>query len=157
MMLLPTNLRNRVLLFSLLAFAAGTTVFAAQKNPESVQVTIGTILVSNQNDDFDPQLKSMEKQLRVLKYRSYRLLKNDTQKVPWQGSKVFEIPGGRSLTVAPQEFQNIRIALKVRLTEREKPLLDTTVTVPNKGNFLYVGGPPHEGGNLVLSISAAAQ
>ena len=68
MMLLPTNLRNRVLLFSLLAFAAGTTVFAAQKNPESVQVTIGTILVSNQNDDFDPQLKSMEKQLRVLKY-----------------------------------------------------------------------------------------
>ena len=74
-----------------------------------------------------------------------------------EGSKVFEIPGGRSLTVAPQEFQNNRIALKVRLTEREKPLLDTTVTVPNKGNFLYVGGPPHEGGNLVLSISAAAQ
>ena len=106
MMLLLTNLRNLVLLFSLIAFAAVATVFAAEKNPQSVQVTIGTILVSNQNDDFDPKLKSMEKQLRVLKYRSYRLLRNDSQNVPWQGNKVFEIPGGRSLTVAPQEFQN---------------------------------------------------
>ena len=155
--MLLTKLRNLVLLFSLLSFGAWATVFAAEKNPQSVQVTIGTILVSNQNDEFDSKLKGMEKQLRVLKYRSYRLLRNETQNVPWQGNRVFEIPGGRSMTVAPQEFQNNRIALKVRLTEREKPLLDTTVTVPNKGNFLYVGGPPHEGGNLVLSISAAAQ
>jgi hypothetical protein len=99
----------------------------------------------------------MEKQLRVLKYRSYRLLKDETQNVPWQGNKNFEIPGGRSLSVAPQQFRNNRISLKVRLTERDKPLLDTMVTVPNKGNFLYLGGPPHEGGTLVLSIAASAQ
>jgi hypothetical protein len=151
------KLRNPALHFSFLLFLTVATVRAAEKNPQSVQVTIGTILVSNQHDEFDPKLKSMEKQLRVLKYRSYRLLRDETQNVPWQGNKVFEIPGGRSLTVVPQEFQNNRIALKVRLTERDKPLLDTTVTVPNKGNFLYLGGPPHEGGNLVLSISAAAQ
>jgi hypothetical protein len=59
------------------------------------------------------------------------------------------------LTVAPQEFRNNRIALKVTLTEGQKPLLDTTVRIPNKGNFI-LGGPPHEGGALVLSISAAA-
>jgi hypothetical protein len=149
-------LLSLVLLFNLLPFAAKVRLSAADKNPQSVQVTIGTILVSNQGDEFDPKLKGMEKQLRVLKYRSYRLLKDETQNVPWQGNKIFEIPGGRSLTVMPQEFQNNRIALKVRLTERDKPLLDSTVTVPNKGNFLYLGGPPHEGGNLVLSISAAA-
>lgn len=145
------------LLFSLVSVAAAVRVAAADKDPQSVQVTIGTILVSNQSDEFDAKLKGMEKQLRVLKYRSYRLLKDETQNVPWRGNKSFEIPGGRSLTVAPQEFQNNRIALKVRLTERNKPLLDTTVTVPNKGNFLYLGGPPHEGGTLVLSISAAVQ
>lgn len=145
------------LLFSLASVAAAVRVAAADKDPQSVQVTIGTILVSNQSDEFDAKLKGMEKQLRVLKYRSYRLLKDETQNVPWRGNKSFEIPGGRSLTVAPQEFQNNRIALKVRLTERNKPLLDTTVTVPNKGNFLYLGGPPHEGGTLVLSISAAVQ
>jgi hypothetical protein len=145
------------LLFSLVSVAAVVRVAAADKDPQSVQVTIGTILVSNQSDEFDAKLKSMEKQLRVLKYRSYRLLKDETQNVPWRGNKSFEIPGGRSLNVAPQEFRNNRIALKVRLTERDKPLLDTTVTVPNKGNFLYLGGPPHEGGTLVLSISAAVQ
>lgn len=149
------NLLRLALLFSLVSISAGDRIEAA--DPQSVQVTIGTILVSNQNDEFDPKLKSMEKQLRVLKYRSYRLLKDESQTVPWRGNKSFEIPGGRSLNVTPQEFQNNRISLKVRLTERNKPLLDTTVTVPNKGNFLYLGGPPHEGGTLVLSISAAAQ
>ncbi|HEX9788243.1 MAG TPA: hypothetical protein VGB09_09455 [Candidatus Binatia bacterium] len=151
------KLLSLALFFSLVSVAAGARVAAADKDPQSVQVTIGTILVSNQNDEFDAKLKGMEKQLRVLKYRSYRLLKDETQNVPWRGNKSFEIPGGRSLTVAPQEFQNNRIALKVRLTEHNKPLLDTTVTVPNKGNFLYLGGPPHEGGTLVLSISAAVQ
>jgi hypothetical protein len=149
------NLLRLGLLFSLVSITAGDRIEAA--DPQSVQVTIGTILVSNQNDEFDSKLKSMEKQLRVLKYRSYRLLKDESQTVPWRGNKSFEIPGGRSLSVTPQEFQNNRISLKVRLTERNKPLLDTTVTVPNKGNFLYLGGPPHEGGTLVLSISAAAQ
>jgi hypothetical protein len=148
------KLLRLALLFSLVQ-VAGNRVDAA--DPQSVQVTIGTILVSNQNDEFDPKLKNMEKQLRVLKYRSYRLLKDETQTVPWRGDKSFDIPGGRSLTVTPQEFQNNRVSLKVRLTERNKPLLDTTVTVPNKGHFLYLGGPPHEGGTLVLSISAAAQ
>jgi hypothetical protein len=98
----------------------------------------------------------LEKQLRVLKYRSYRLLKEESQNIPWQGNKLFEIPGGRSLMVAPQEFQDNRIGLTVRLTDGKKPLLDTTVRIANKGNFI-LGGPPHEGGVLVLSISAAVQ
>lgn len=153
------NMRRlkKILSLALLFSSVWATAGLAAADLQSVQVTIGTILASNQNDEFDPKLKGMEKQLRVLKYRSYRLLKDETQNVPWRGSQNFEIPGGRSLTVAPQELQNNRISLKVRLTERNKPLLDTTVTVPNRGHFLYLGGPPHEGGTLVLSISAAAQ
>ena len=58
--------------------------------------------------------------------------------------------------VVLQEFQDNRIGLKVRLTEGQKPLLDTTVRIANRGNFI-LGGPPHEGGVLVLSISAVAQ
>jgi hypothetical protein len=131
-------------------------VGAAEKNPQSVQVTIRTILAGNKSDEFDPKLKGMEQQLKPLKYRSYRSLKDEGQDVPWQGTKSFEIPGGRSLSVAPQEFQNNRIALKVRLTERDKPVIDTTVTIQNKGIFI-LGGPPHEGGILVLLISAAVQ
>lgn len=129
---------------------------AAEKTPESVHVTIRTILAANKGDEFDPKLKGMEQQLKTLKYRSYRSLKDDDQDVSWRGTGSFDIPGGRLLIVEPQEFEKNRIALKVRLTEGEKPILDTTVRIPNKGNFI-LGGPPHEGGTLVLSISAAAQ
>jgi hypothetical protein len=156
MMKLLKKLPSRVLLFSWLSAVAAGVLGAAEKQPQSVQVSIGTILASNQNDEFDANLKGLETQLRVLKYRSYRLLKNDSQTVPWRGEKVFEIPGGRSLTVTPQGFQDNRISLKVRLTQGQKPVLDTTVKIPNKGNFI-LGGPPHEGGALVLSISASAQ
>ncbi len=150
------HLLKTALLFSLLMAAVVPWVQAADRNTQLVRVTIGIILASNQNDEFDAKLKAMEKQLKVLKYRSYRLLKDESQDVGWRTNGVFDVPGGRSLTVAPQELRNNRIALKVRLTEGQKPLIDTTVRIPNKGNFI-LGGPPHEGGALVLSISAAAE
>jgi hypothetical protein len=146
----------RVLLFSLLAMLAVAVSGTAQTQPQNIEVRIGAILASNQNDEFDARLKGLEKQLRVLKYRSYRLLTDKSENIPRNGNKVFEIPGGRSLMVTPQEFQDNRIALQVRLTDGKKPLLDTTVRIANKGNFI-LGGPPHEGGVLVLSISATVQ
>lgn len=146
----------RVLLFSLLAMLAVAITGTAQTQPQNIEVRIGAILASNQNDEFDARLKGLEKQLRVLKYRSYRLLTDKSENIPRNGNKVFEIPGGRSLMVTPQEFQDNRIALQVRLTDGKKPLLDTTVRIANKGNFI-LGGPPHEGGVLVLSISVAVQ
>lgn len=145
-----------LVLLSSLGSWLGSWAGAAEKNPESVHVTIRTILADSKGDEFDPKLKDMEQQLKTLKYRSYRSLKDDDQEVAWRDTGSFEIPGGRLLTVAPQEFQKNRIALKVRLMEGEKPVLDTTVRIPNKGHFI-LAGPPHEGGTLVLSISAAAQ
>lgn len=150
------KLLSPVLLSSLAFLAVAGWLGAAEKNPQSVQVTIRTILGGNKSDEFDPKLKGMEQQLKPLKHRSYRLLKDDTQTVPWPAGKSFEIPGGRSLTIEPQDFQDNRIGLKVRLTQGDKPLIDTTVKIANKGNFI-LGGPAHEGGSLVLSISAAVQ
>lgn len=145
------------LLFSILPFFAAAYLRGAETSPQAVQVKIETILASNQSGEFDSRLKALEKQLKVLKYRSYRLLKEESQNVPAKGSATFEIPGGRSLIVSPQGYRNQRVALKVRWQEGEKPLVDTTITLPNKGNFIFGGGPPHEGGVLVLSISAIAQ
>lgn len=154
------NLLKRLLrlslLFSfwLLSLAAG--LGAAEKGQPGVQLKIGTILASNESEDFDPRLSKMKNQLEVIKYRSYRLVKEESQKVPWQANVVFEIPGGRSLVVMPQEYRNNRLSLKVRLLEGDKPLLDTAVRLRNRGNFL-LGGPAHEGGVLILSISAMTQ
>jgi len=153
MKLLPIILIPSLLFSVSLAAVQGHT---AENSPSPVQVKIGTILATNKSDEFDARLKPLEKQLKVMKYRSYRLLKEDTQIVSWQGHATFEVPGGRSLSVTPQELRNRQIALKVRLLEGEKPLLDTTVRLTNRGNFI-LGGPPHEGGVLVLLISASTQ
>jgi hypothetical protein len=149
------NLRKIVkpsLLFSVLLVYSYLN--AAENNLQPVQIKIGTILATNQSDDFDVRLKPIEKQLKVMKYRSYRLLKEDAQSIQWQENANFEIPGGRTLAVSPQESRNSQIGLKVRLTQGTKPLVDTTVRLQNRGNFL-LGGPPHEGGALVISISAS--
>ncbi|HEY7319300.1 MAG TPA: hypothetical protein VIE89_17175 [Candidatus Binatia bacterium] len=144
----------RALLFSSLIYLATVHWAGAAENLQIVRVKIGTILASNQSDEMDPKLSAVKNQLKVMKYRSYRLLKEETQTVAWHGDAVFEIPGGRSLTVTPQELRNKQLALKVRLQHGEKPVVDTTVRLKNGGNFL-LGGPPHEGGALVLSISAS--
>ena len=150
------NLLPLSLPFSLwLIFSVGD-LDAAEKTPSAVQLIIGTILASNESEDFDSKLSKMKNQLEVIKYRSYRLIKEESQKVPWLGNAAFEIPGGRTLTVVPQEYRNNRLALKVRLQDGEKPLLDTTVRIRNRGNFL-LGGPAHEGGVLILSISGMTQ
>jgi hypothetical protein len=149
---------KRVLLFSylIIILIAAYPTGAAESPSQTVRVKIGTILANNQSDEIDPKLNAMRNQLKVMKYRSYRLLKEETQNVPWQGNAAFDIPGGRSLVVTPQEFRNKQLALKVRLQQGDKPVVDTTVRLNNGGNFL-LGGPPHEGGALVLSISATAQ
>jgi hypothetical protein len=153
-MTLLRNLLKASLLSSLLLLAI--YVEGAENGSKPVQIKIGTILASNESDQFDARLKPMERQLKVMKYRSYRLLKEDSQSVPWNDNATFEIPGGRSLAISPQDLKDKQIALKVRLTEGTKPLLDTTVRLQGRGYFL-LGGPPHEGGALVISISASAQ
>ena len=156
-MSLLAKLRTRAQLFSLLlAFAAPGALNAAENTPQTIKIKIDSILATNQGGDFDTRLKSLEKQLRVLKYKSYRLLKEESQSVPPQGNGTFEVPGGRSLIVSPQDFSNQQIALKIHLQGSDKPLLDTTLKLKNKGNFI-LGGPPHEGGVLVLAIWATAE
>ncbi len=155
-MSLPAILMKRGLLFSVFWYLAAGYSLAAEISTQSVQIKIETILASDQSDEFDSRLAPLQRQLKVMKYRSYRLLKEESQTVPWQGSAAFEIPGGRSLAVTPQEFRDKRLALKVGLQQGEKPLLDTTIRMNNGGNFL-LGGPPHEGGALVISIWATAQ
>jgi hypothetical protein len=150
------NLVRATILFSLGPALSVLYLEAAEKAQQVVQVSIGTVLASNETDNFDPKLSKLKRQLEVIKYRSYHLIREDSQKLDWQSSATFDIPGGRSLIVTPEEYRNDRLSLKVRLLEGEKPLLDTRVSLRNRGNFL-LGGPPHEGGVLILSISAMTQ
>jgi hypothetical protein len=126
---------------------------AGEKEQPGVELKIGVIFASNQNDEFDPKLARMKNQLEVIKYRSYRLMKEESQRAPWRTSASFEIPGGRLLTISPEGRQQQSIALSVRLVQGDQPLLDTKIRLRDRGNIL-VGGPAHDSGVLILSISA---
>jgi hypothetical protein len=142
--------------FMLLEGFAGAVESSAGKGAGGVRVTVSTILASNQEDAFDPKLASLSKRLKVFKYRSYRLLRENTQQVRLKEQATFEIPGGRSLTVVVEQRSGNQLPSKVRLMEGEKPLLDTTFKfAPGEG--LIYAGPPHEGGVLFLSISVGSQ
>ncbi len=151
------RLRTIALLSNLLLILAAADLKGAENNPQAVRIKIDTILASNQNDDFDSRLKPIEKQLKKsLKYRSYRLLKEESQNVPPQGNGTFDIPGGRTLIASPQDVNSKQVALKVRFQGGEKPLLDTILKLENKTNFIFAG-PRHENGILVLVIWATVQ
>ena len=153
---LPRSLLRAILLFSLSPVLWSPPLGAAEKGQPGVQLKIGTILATNEADCLDSQLSKMKQQLERIKYRCYHLVKEESQKASWLANSVFEIAGGRSLVVMPQEYRNNQISLKVRLLAGEKPIVDITVRVPNRGNFL-LGGPAHEGGVLILSISPMTQ
>lgn len=150
------NLLLASLLFSPPLLLLTVHLGAAEKAQQGVQLRIGAILVSNERDYFDPKLSRLKAQLEGIKYRSYRLLKDESQNVPWKANGVFQLPGGRALVVVPQEYHDERISLEVRLLEGDKPFLDTKIRLRNRGNIL-VGGPPHEKGVLFISISATTQ
>ena len=66
----------------------------------------------------------------------------------------FQIPGGRYLQVKPLGTRNDRLRMKVVLLEgASPPPLDTLFSVPNHGN-IWLAGPHHPDGTLLISINA---
>ena len=134
--------------------ADNPTEAAASPAVNAVEVRIGAVLASNSSQEFDARLASLHRQFDVLfPYTSYRLVKEERQRVPW-GTKVgFDIPGGRYVMVVPREFKNDRVSMKVMVIEGSRPIVDTVVSLRNHATFL-VGGPRQHEGVLILSIGA---
>lgn len=120
----------------------------------AVEVRIGAVLASNSGQEFDARLASMHRQFNTLfPYSSYRLVKEQRQRVPWGGRVGFDIPGGRYVLVIPREYKNDRVSMKVMVIEGSRPIVDTALSLRNHGTFL-VGGPRQHEGVLILSIGA---
>ncbi len=119
-----------------------------------VEVRIGAVLASNSGTEFDHRLASMHRQFnRLFSYTSYQLVKEERQRVAWGGRASFEIPGGRYVVVIPREYKNDRVSMKVLVIEGARPIIDTVLSLRDRGTFL-VGGPRQADGVLILAIGA---
>jgi len=136
------------------ALAADNSVEGASSPAaNAVEVRIGAVLASNSSQEFDARLASLHRQFNTLfPYTSYRLVKEERQRVPWGGKVGFDM-GGRYVMVIPREFKNERVSMKVMVIEGSRPIVDTAVSLRNHATFL-VGGPRQHEGVLILSIGA---
>jgi len=152
----PALLGTLVALIGLASTSAAEDVATTLASPaiSGVEVRIGAVLASNSGKEFDARLAALHRQFDVLfPYSSYRLVKEDRQKVPWGGKAGFDIPGGRYVLVVPREFKNDRVSMKVMVLEGARPIIDTVLSLRDHGTFL-IGGPRQPDGVLILSIGA---
>ncbi len=127
---------------------------AYSPNSSAVEVRVGAVVANNSGRECDPRLVVMRKQFDALfPYTSYRLVKEERQRVPWGGQADFDIPGGRYVLVIPKEFKNGRVAMRVLVIEGTRSIVETTLSLRNHATLL-VGGPRQPDGVLILAIGA---
>lgn len=142
-----------VLCVAMLA-AAPSTAVAQPVNGVAVEVV--TVLASNIDSVVDPRLRTHQSYFGTFPYSSYRLLRKQTQYVPWGGRARFNLPGRGELRVWPKAREESGVALNLALRGAgRRRLVDTSVCLQDH-RVLLVGGPRHQYGVLILLIGASA-
>lgn len=119
-----------------------------------VDLRVHVIHATEEHARVDPQLASLQRYLRHLRYTGYSLL--DTKKVPIapRSKQAFSIAGDRKVSVELLSKDDKKARLRVKIIGRKgQKLLDTTLAVPRNGTFI-VAGPRYKGGILVLPLTA---
>lgn len=152
----PTLRRSLPSAFAALALAALLpSSVGAETQSALVEIRVGAVLASNQGNEFDHRLASMRRQFdNLFSYTSYRLVKEQTKQISWGSHATFNVPDGPYVLVIPREYRNNRVLMKVVIINNSRPIVDTLLSLHDRGTFL-VGGPRQGDGVLILSIAAA--
>lgn len=116
-------------------------------------ITISTILATDEASGWDERLDQVRKELRPLKFRSYRLLGAETRSVDSGDLCGIELPGGRYLQVTTEEHLADHLRMHILLNERNRPLINTDVNL-DTDSVVLLGGPRDETGTLIITIEA---
>jgi hypothetical protein len=144
-----------LILASLVLAPNGSDAGDTLATPEDgVEVRIDTVWASNAGKAFDPALAPLKRPFHGLfPYSSYRLIQGERRVMPWKREERFLLPGGRYLVILPRGVQDDRLSLGVMLIQGSRPLVNTILTLKNRGVFL-VGGPRYNDGVLIIAIGA---
>ena len=118
----------------------------------SLQVSVEVIKADRNSKEVDPQLKDLIKELTpVLNYSSFTLLKKSVIKLAPEEKAEVILSSSRVLRLQFLGFEADQARLLVRIVEKDMETFRTTLLLVDKGSVL-IGGPPHEGGVLLLRI-----
>ena len=121
---------------------------------DAIAIDVGSVYASNSGSDIDPSLVNIRGKLgNMFDYSSYRLLGRKRQKLSVGEKEEFELPDKRSMRVKLLSVEGKKVRLYIRIQEKEKKLLGTTLGL-SRGGMVLVGGPVYESGVLIFLISA---
>lgn len=122
-----------------------------------VAVEVCTVLGSDTIKRVDQRLIAQGMQARLTRlfhYRSYELMRLEAQNIELGASAPFALPGGLELRAHPKAVPAPgRVALQVELRQGEKILMNTLLTLGDRGRVV-LGGPGLNGGVLLISVGA---
>jgi hypothetical protein len=135
-----------------LSVASGE-LYAEQAKSDKVEISIRVVHATSAHSRIDPRLQNLTKYLSHLKYTGYELLQTHTAELGESGKQTFTIEGGFKVTIELLAKEDSRVRMRVVMARGSDKLLDTTLSVNRNGTFI-VAGPKHQGGILVLPLTA---
>jgi len=138
----------RALLGALLLLPLLLAAGPALAGPPAARIEVWVIHASRQGDEVDPRLAPLKRQLKGFSFSAYQLIERRIESVPAGAALEMALPGERTLKITPEGHEEGR--RRVRL---EIPGLVNTTYLVDQGGTLIVGGPKHQGGNLILAVA----
>ena len=120
----------------------------------TVSVEVGSVYASNEGSSMDTALGTIRGKLQsMFNYTSYRMLDRKRRSLAVGETGEFELPGRRTMRATPLSTEGSKVRLSIQISDGPKNLLTTTLGL-SRGGMVLVGGPSHQGGVLILIISA---
>ena len=122
---------------ALLGAAAGAFALLVAAPCGALEVQITTVRASEHGPS-DAQLIELRPRLRrLVGYRSFQIVHQESRRCVWQTSEAFIIPGGRLLHVVPKAMRDQAVVMQVKLMDGPRALVDTDVRLQNRGVMLF--------------------
>jgi len=119
-----------------------------------LNVKVEMIKADRNSKEIDPPLKDLVKELGpLLNFSGFSLLNKTETRLNLKQKRKIILSSDRMLELQFLEFADNQARLLVKIMEEKKETFRTILLLVNKGAVL-IGGPPHEGGVLLLRIGA---
>lgn len=118
----------------------------------SLKVKVDVIKADRNSSHVDPQLIDLVKELSpVLNFTGFTLVKKSEMRLDHNKKDEVILSSDRSLELHFLGFDENQGRLQVRIMEDKKEMFKTVVLLVDNGHVL-IGGPPQDGGVLLLRI-----
>lgn len=118
-----------------------------------VNVEVMVVHASNTHNRVDPSLQPVMQHLRFLSFKGFKMLSKDAKGIGVGQDHTYSVAGGRRVKVKLIERDVKRAKIRIEMYNAKNKILDTTVSIHRNKSFM-VAGPKHEGGVLVLPLTA---